>query len=544
MNAGLPMTETKPAEPAPVDRDWWRGAVIYQIYPRSFRDSDGDGVGDLRGAIEKLDYVKSLGVDAIWLSPFFRSPMKDYGYDVSDYCDVDPLFGTLADADALIARAHKLGLKVIIDQVWSHTSDRHPWFIDSRADRLNAKADWYVWADAKPDGAPPNNWQAMFGGPSWTWDARRGQYYLHNFLPEQPDLNVRHPAVQEALLNAGRFWLERGVDGFRMDVVNFLIADAMLRDNPPLAPEHAPPRPHQFQRHVYDRTQPETLDFIARLRALLDEYGAFAVGEIEDEEPLKVQRDYTDGPERLNTAYSFFLLRTREMTPQIVREAMAQWRGAKGWPSWSFSNHDVIRFPTRLAGDDPQRAKLMLALLLALRGTAFLYQGDELGLPHAQVPYERLRDPEAITFWPQGIGRDGARTPMPWSRDAHMAGFTDAQDAWLPLDPRHRALAADAQEADSASMLAFTRAMIALRRDSAALRLGAFTALEAAAPLLAFMRDAGAERMLCLFNLGPAPIRYALPPGAGAVRLAVGGAELGGASASLAGFSGLFVDVT
>src|SRR5262245_54979913 len=239
--------------------DWLRGAVISQIYPRSFRDSNSDGVGDLKGAIEKLDHVAALGCDAVWLSPFFASPMKDYGYDVSDYCAVDPLFGTLADADALIARAHALGLKVILDQVWSHSSDRHAWFAESRSSRDNAKADWYVWADARPDGSPPNNWQAMFGGCAWTWDARRRQYFLHNFLPEQPDLNVHNPAVQDALLDAGRFWLERGVDGFRLDVVNFLTHDAQLRDNPALAPKRAPPRPHQFQRHLYDRTQPETL---------------------------------------------------------------------------------------------------------------------------------------------------------------------------------------------------------------------------------------------------------------------------------------------
>lgn len=520
--------------------DWLRGAVIYQIYPRSFRDSNGDGVGDLKGAIEKLDHVAALGCDAVWLSPFFASPMKDYGYDVSDYAAVDPLFGTMADADALIARAHALGLKVIIDQVWSHSSDRHAWFAESRASRDNAKADWYVWADAKPDGSPPNNWQAMFGGPSWTWDARRRQYYLHNFLPEQPDLNVRNPAVQDALMDTARFWLDRGVDGLRLDVVNFLTHDAQLRDNPPSEHKRAPPRPHQFQRHLYDRTQPETLPFLARLRALLDRYGAVAVGEIEDEEPLRVQRDYTDGPERLHTAYSFFLLRARAMTPALIKDAMAQWEDARGWPSWSLSNHDVVRFPTRLAGDDPQRTKLILALLLSLRGTAFLYQGDELGLPHAEVPFERLRDPEAIAFWPSGIGRDGARTPMPWARAAHMAGFTDAEDAWLPLDPRHRALAVDAQSGDD-SMLAFTRATIALRRASPALREGDFVARDAPEPVLAFERLARDERMLCLFNLGPEPVRLAVSEGA--ARFSVGHAALLTGAAALNGYAGLFVSL-
>ncbi len=520
---------------------WLRGAVIYQIYPRSFRDSDGDGVGDLKGVIENLDHIARLGVDAIWLSPFVASPMKDYGYDVSDYCDVDPLFGTLADADALIARAHKLGLKVITDQVWSHSSDRHPWFTESRSSRDNPKADWYVWADAKPDGSPPNNWQAMFGGCAWTWDARRRQYYLHNFLPEQPDLNVRNPAVQDALLAIGRFWLERGIDGFRLDVVNFLIHDERLGDNPALKLAKAPPRPHQFQRHLYDRTQPETLAFLARLRALLDEFGAISVGEIEDEEPLKVQRDYTDGEGRLHTAYSFYLLRQRVLTPVIVRDAMAGWQGARGWPSWSLSNHDVIRFPTRLAGDDPERAKLMLMLLLCLRGTAFLYQGDELGLPHANVPFERLRDPEAIAFWPHGIGRDGARTPMPWLHQAPMAGFTQAADAWLPLDPRHAALAADVQEGDPASMLTFTREMIALRRESPALREGEFNALGAPEPLLAFERRAPGESLLCLFNLGAAPARWTLPMASSAVRLAHGDAKVVGGEAVLGAYAGLLL---
>ena len=521
--------------------DWLRGAVVYQIYPRSFRDADGDGVGDLKGAIDKLDHIAKLGCDAVWLSPFFTSPMKDYGYDVSNYVDVDPLFGSLADADALIQRAHELGLKVIIDQVWSHSSDQHAWFTESRASRDNAKADWYVWADAKADGSPPNNWQAMFGGCAWTWDARRRQYYLHNFLAEQPDLNVRNPAVQDALLDVARFWLNRGVDGFRLDVVNFFVHDAQLRDNPSLNLPKAPPRPHQFQRQLYTRTQPETLVFLARLRALLDEYGAMAVGEIEDEEPLKVQRDYTDGADRLHTAYSFYLLRTRAMNPAVIKEAMQGWDGAQGWPSWSLSNHDVIRAPTRLADNDPQRTKLMLALLLSIRGTPFLYQGDELGLPHADVPFERLRDPEAIAFWPSGIGRDGARTPMPWSASANMAGFTAAPDAWLPLDPRHRALAADAQEHEADSVLAFTRAFIAMRRKSEALRVGDIRLLDAPGDVLAFERVQGDERLLCLFNLGATPARF---PAAGAhVRFMLGQAAITQGVASLAAYSALFVEI-
>jgi len=518
--------------------DWLRGGVVYQIYPRSFRDVDANGVGDLKGVIEKLPYIASLGVDAIWLSPFFNSPQKDFGYDVSDYCSVDPLFGAFADVDALIESAHQLNLKVIIDQVWSHSSDQHPWFGESRASRDAPKADWYVWADAKPDGSPPNNWQAMFGGCAWTWDARRRQYYLHNFLPEQPDLNVRNPAVQDALLDVAKFWLERGVDGFRLDVVNFYVHDAQLRDNPPIPFQRTPARPHQFQRQLYTRTQPETLQFIARLRGLLDRYGAIAVGEIEDEDPLKVQLDYTNGPDRLQTAYSFYLLRQRAITPATIKAAMAGWQGAAGWPSWSLSNHDVIRFPTRLADDDPARAKLLILLLLCLRGAPFLYQGDELGLPHAKVSFERLRDPEAIAFWPNGIGRDGARTPMPWIHNAVMAGFTEAPDAWLPLDPRHRALAADLQDDDQNSVLNFTRQAVAFRKTSAAIRLGDYLPRPAPELLLGFERACAEERLLCLFNLGADAASFALER-CGLQLFSASGAKLEGATANLPGYSAL-----
>jgi alpha-glucosidase len=483
--------------------EWWRGAVIYQIYPRSFADSNNDGCGDLGGVTGKLDYVASLGVDAIWLSPFFRSPMKDFGYDVSDYRAIDPLFGTLADFDALLARAHGLGLKVIIDQVYSHSSDQHAWFTESRASRDNAKSDWYVWADAKADGSPPNNWQALFGGPSWEWDPRRHQYYLHNFLAEQPDLNVRNPAVQDALLGEAKYWLDRGVDGLRLDVANFYVQDALLRDNPSIPFSETPARPHQFQRHLYDRSQPETLAFIARRRALLDSYpGRFAVGEIEDEEPLLRQREYTDGPDRLHTAYSFFLLRAMQATPTLFLEAMRGWQNEHGWPAWSLSNHDVPRFASRLAGDDPQRAKLLIAILLCLRGATFLYQGDELGLPQAAVPFEKLRDPEAIRFWPHGIGRDGARTPMPW-RDEPGGGFSSAEP-WLPIDPRHLALAAGTQARDANSILAFTREMIGLRKACAALRIGDFSPLPAPAGVILFERASAGERLICAFNLSDA----------------------------------------
>jgi alpha-glucosidase len=493
--------------------DWWRGAVIYQIYPRSFADSNGDGVGDLKGVLGKLDYVASLGVDGIWLSPFFRSPMKDFGYDVSDYLDVDPLFGALADFDAVVERAHGLGLKVIIDQVWSHTSDQHPWFVRSAASRDNPKADWYVWADAEADGTAPNNWMASFSGPSWTWNARRRQYYLHNFLTEQPDLNFWNPAVQDAILDAGRFWLDRGVDGFRLDVINFIFHDRELRDNPVDRRHPSAAMPTRFQRHIHDRSQPQALAFLGRLRGLLDSYGArMSVGEVVDDPPLERQKEYTAGLDRLHTAYSFYLLLATAATPELFAAALKSWAGADGWPSWSLGNHDVPRFPTRLArSGDPRQVRIILAALMCLRGTIFLYQGEELGLPQAHVPFEQLRDPFAIASYAGGAGRDGARTPMPWTHQGAGAGFSDSGDTWLPIDPAHRALAVDVQEADRASMLHFTRQLIALRKSSAALRLGEAAVLDAPAGVLAVERRLAGEALLCLFELSGREAAYNAP---------------------------------
>ncbi|HLZ83666.1 MAG TPA: alpha-amylase family glycosyl hydrolase, partial [Caulobacteraceae bacterium] len=454
--------------------EWWRGAVIYQIYPRSFLDTDGDGVGDLRGVLQKLDYVASLGVDGIWLSPFFRSPMKDFGYDVSDYRDVDPLFGSLADFDALLAAAHSRGLKLVIDQVWSHTSNQHPWFLESAASRDNPRADWYVWADARPDGTPPNNWQATFGGPSWTWNPRRRQYYLHDFLSEQPDLNYWNERVQDAILDVARFWLERGVDGFRLDVINHVFHDRELQDNPAAFYDQAPATTTQFQRHVHDKSRPEALAFLSRLRALTDRYDArMMVGEVFDEASLQRQQEYTIPPARLHTAYSFFLLHATAATPALFVEALTAWANAPGWPSWSLGNHDVERFASRLASSgDPRQAEILLAVLLCLRGTIFLYQGEELGLPQANVPFEKLRDPFAIAAYTGGSGRDGARTPMPWTPDGPSAGFSASAETWLPVDPTHRPLAVAAQEADPGSTLHFTRGLTALRRSWWALRHG------------------------------------------------------------------------
>jgi alpha-glucosidase len=518
--------------------EWWRGAVIYQVYPRSFQDTNGDGIGDLAGVTQRLDYIASLGVDGIWLSPFFTSPMRDFGYDVSDYRGVDPIFGTLADFDRLLAEAHARGLKVIIDQVWAHTSDQHPWFVESAASADSAKADWYVWADPKADGTPPNNWLAVFGGPSWTWRATRRQYYLHNFLTEQPQLNYWNGAVQDAILDVARFWLDRGVDGFRLDVINLVFHDRDLRDNPPAERARRPARATDMQHHVFDRNRSEALAFVSRLRALIDSYPEkMTVGEVVDDPPLPRQQEYTRPPHGLHTAYGFHFLQARRAAPGLFAEAFTAWADVAGWPSWSLGNHDVPRFASRLAHGDPALARTLMAALMGLRGTIFIYQGEELGLPQAKVPFERLKDPFDIASWAGDAYRDGARTPMPWRAGAPMAGFTRAPDAWLPIDPAHAPLAVDAQETDPASALAFTRALIALRRASAALRLGEARLLAAPKGVLAFERRLADECVLCVFELAG---RTAQLPVAGETMLAWG-AKLADGTLALDPHGGAFV---
>ena len=478
--------------------DWWRGAVLYQIYPRSFFDADGDGVGDLAGITARLDYVASLGVEGIWLSPFFPSPMRDFGYDVSDFCAVDALFGTLADLDALVARAHALGLKVAIDQVWSHTALEHPWFAHSRQSRDNPWADWYVWADPKPDGGPPNNWQSWMGCACWTWEPRRQQYYLHNFLPQMPDLNFHCPAVQEAVLQVARFWLDRGVDGFRLDTANYYCHDRSLTDNPPQPPERRGDQPAAMQQHLHNICQPETLGFLERVRSVLNAYTdargeRFAVAEIGSANNLERMVEYTRGSERLHTAYSFVLL-GGQPAPKDLAGLLAPWNsgeGAAAWPSWALSNHDTPRVATRWAQGDPARTQQLLALLAVLRGTVFLYQGEELGLPQSVIPFERLQDPFGKAHWPRNPGRDGCRTPMPWRHDAPNAGFSRAgSEPWLPADPAHAALAVDVQEANAQSSLHLTRRLLALRRTVPALQRGKLTVLQADEHLFIVRRDA------------------------------------------------------
>ncbi|TWB24442.1 alpha-glucosidase [Nitrospirillum amazonense] len=498
-------THTGPGGPRP----WWRGAAIYQIYPRSFADANNDGVGDLPGITRHLDHVASLGVDAIWLSPFFTSPMRDFGYDVSDFRDVDPLFGTLADFDALVARAHALNLKVIIDQVYSHTSDQHAWFQESRQDRTNPKADWYVWADAKPDGSPPCNWQSVFGGPAWTWDARRRQYYLHNFLTEQPDLNVHNPVVQDALLDVARFWLDRGVDGFRLDAINFSMHDPAFTDNPVNPDPHAlRTRPFDFQLHSKNMSHPDIPKFLERIRGVLDSYGGdrFTVAEVGGPDADREMKAFTAGDTRLNSAYDFSFLYADTLTPALVRKALELWpdEPGLGWPSWAFSNHDAPRCVSRWAKpqDRAAFARMAALLLVTLRGNIFLYQGEELALTQVPIPFEQLQDPEAIANWPLTLGRDGARTPMPWTSGAPNAGFSTAQP-WLPVGADHDAMAVDRQQADPHSHLALTRRVLGLRKTHEALAVGDMRFIETGEHVLAFERSHGDETLLCLFNFGP-----------------------------------------
>jgi alpha-glucosidase len=538
----------QPLAPEFSSTPWWKGAAIYQIYPRSFMDANGDGVGDLPGITARLDHVASLGVDAIWISPFFTSPMRDFGYDVSDHCDVDPVFGTLADFDALVARAHGLGLKVIVDQVYAHSSDLHPWFARSRSAREGPGADWYVWADAKPDGTPPNNWQSVFGGPAWTWDARRRQYYMHTFLKEQPQLNVHNLEVQDALLSVARFWLERGVDGFRLDALNHSMHDLDLRDNPP-APDDGRlrTRPFDHQTKLHSQSQPQVIGFIERIRALCDEFGAiYTVAEVGGDDSVREMKAFTAGEQRLSSAYGFDFLYAPDLTPEMVREAMVRWDGvpaddglAQGWPSWAFENHDAPRAVSRWCPPDASRderdhfVRMKLTLLACLKGNPILYQGEELGLLRDEIPFELLQDPEAIANWPLTLSRDGARTPMPWA-DAPLGGFTTGAP-WLPLSAENRARAVASQEAAGASLLHFTREVLVLRKAHPALRTGALVNCVAGAALLAFDRVGADGTVHCRFNLGRKQLPTKAP--AGEVLLAVNGAT----ATAMPGWSALVI---
>jgi alpha-glucosidase len=492
-------------------RQWWRGGVIYQIYPRSFQDSNGDGIGDLPGILRRLDHVAGLGVDAIWLSPIFESPQEDMGYDVSNYTDVDRLFGSLEDFDALIERAHALGLKVIIDQVLSHSSDRHPWFRESRVNRTNARADWYVWVDPNKDGTPPNNWPSVFGGRAWEWNPARRQYYLHNFLVSQPDLNFHNKAVQDAVLDVMRFWLERGVDGFRFDTVNYYFHDAKLRSNPPAKrKDHLPyaVNPYDMQDHRFSKSQPENVAFLRRIRMLMNRFPeTTTVGEVGDSQrAVALMSEYTSGGDKLHMCYSFEFL-GKEFTAAHFRSRIEQFFAASkdGWPCWSFSNHDVDRHISRWAahGESPKAlGRQAAALLLSLKGSVCLYQGEELGLPQAEMLFEERTDPPGIRFWPEYKGRDGCRTPIPWEEGEPPNGFTTGKP-WLPVKSAHAALNVAAEQVDPESMLAFYRRLIAWRKGHDCLVEGGIGFLKTAEPVLAYRRTGEGASMLCAFNLSP-----------------------------------------
>ena len=492
---------------------WWQSGVIYQIYPRSFQDLNGDGMGDLRGIGQRLDYLAGLGIDAIWISPIYPSPMVDFGYDVADYCDIDPRFGTLADFDDLLAQAHARGIKILLDFVPNHTSDRHAWFVESRSSHDNPKRDWYLWRDAAPDGGPPNNWVSDFGGSAWEWDEATGQYYYHAFLKEQPDLNWRSPAVQAAMYDVMRFWFDRGVDGFRIDVLWHLIKAEAFPDNPPNAAYHPALGDMHRVLQLHSTDQPEVHAIAAEMRAIADSYGSAGRGErvLIGEIYLPVDRlMHYYGRERpeMHLPFNFQLIEAvweaRALAALIATYEAALPPG--GWPNWVLGNHDRPRVATRLG---QAQARVAAMLLLTLRGAPTLYYGDELGLSDVPIPPEQLHDPRGLREPGLGLGRDPVRTPMPWDGSAH-AGFSTAQ-SWLPLNADWPTRNVARMMPEPASILRLYHQLLALRRDHPALAVGAFALLESDGDVLAYERREGAQRLIIALNLGGQPQRLALP---------------------------------
>jgi alpha-glucosidase len=493
---------------------WWQRGIVYQVYPRSFMDSDGDGVGDLPGITARLDYLRWLGVDAVWISPIYPSPMADFGYDVADYTGIHPLFGTLEDFDRLVGAAHARGLRVILDFVPNHSSDQHPWFHESRSSKDSAKRDWYIWKDPAPDGGPPNNWLSNFGGPAWTLDPATGQYYYHAFLPEQPDLNWRNPRVVDAMLDVLRTWLDRGVDGFRVDVIWHLVKDADFRDNPPNPAWTEAERPYDSLIHAHSTDQPEVHEVIARMRRLFDEYAErVLIGEIY----LPVERlvrYYGEDEPGVHLPFNFQLILAAWDARHIARligdyEAALP---ASGWPNWVLGNHDQHRIASRVG---PAQARVAAMLLLTLRGTPTLYYGDEIGMHDVPIPPERVHDPFEKNVPGKGLGRDPERTPMQWS-PAPGAGFT-AGEPWLPLADDFREVNVEAARTDPRSVLTLYRRLIALRRGEPALEVGRYHAVEAEGDVLAYVRRArsGESSFLVVLNLGPRPQVFRVPDGTG-----------------------------
>jgi len=478
---------------------WWRDGSIYQIYPRSFADSNGDGIGDLNGITGRLDYLKQLGIDAIWLSPIYPSPDVDFGYDVSDYCDVDPKYGTLEDFDRLVEAAHARDLRVVMDLVLNHTSDQHPWFVQSRQSRDNPYRDWYLWADPAPGGGPPNNWESVFGGRGWEFDPATGQYYFHMFYKQQPDLNWRNPAVRQAMLDVFRFWLERGVDGFRLDVFNVYFKDAELRSNPPKFGI----RGFDRQQHTYDVDRPEMEPLLAEIRALLDSYPErYAVGETFESTPQLAARYCRPG--LLHGTFNFKFTKSRWNAAAFLRaiqdaEAVLD---SGSWPTWVLNNHDLPRAGTRYGqGENDQRLKVAAALLLTLRGTPFLYMGEEIGMRDIPIRRDQILDPIGKRYWPFFKGRDGCRSPMQWDASAN-AGFTSGTP-WLPVHQNAAERNVENQQDDPDSLLNFYKKLLHLRRAIPALRTGMFQPLNfAPRRILAYLRADQNTTVLVAMNFG------------------------------------------
>ena len=491
---------------------WWQTGIIYQIYPRSYQDSNGDGVGDLPGIEARLDYVRSLNVGAVWLSPIYPSPMHDFGYDVADYCAVHPLFGTLTDFDRLLDAVHRRGMKLILDLVPNHTSDEHPWFIESRASRDNPKRDWYIWRDPAPDGGPPNNWLSYFGGPAWTFDKQTGQYYMHQFVTQQPELNYRNPAVVAALLDGMRFWLDRGVDGFRVDVIWLMMKDPLFRDEPP-NPTWDGVNPHNSLKHIYTANLPEVHGLIREMRKVLDAYDdRMMVGEIYM--PNEDLVTYYGGPagNECHLPFNFQLINAPWDAATVRRmvDAYEAILPAGAWPNWVLGNHDQHRLVTRIG---PAQARVANMLLLTLRGTPTCYYGDEIGMENVPIPPEMVQDPPALNQPEIAhlVGRDPERTPMQWDASPN-AGFAPAGvRTWLPVANDYAARNVAAQEVDPASFLSFYRRLTTLRRAEPALSIGAYRSLDSgAADVFAYERSHGADRFLIVLNFGAEPQRLDL----------------------------------
>ena len=533
-------------------KQWWRRAVFYEIYVRSFQDSTGNGVGDLAGITARLDYLNdgtpgSLGIDGLWLTPINPSPMYDFGYDVSDYCAVDPLFGDLGDLDRLLAAAHRRGMRVILDLVPNHTSHEHAWFADARASRSAARRDWYIWRDPAPDGGPPNNWVSSFGGPAWTLDAATGQYYLHSFLAEQPDLNWRNPAVVAAMQDVLRFWLARGVDGFRVDVIHKLIKDDQFRDNPP--PDERDPHPirdYFGQQHVWDHDRPEVHEIIRGWRRLLDQHGARTmVGEVYLLEPAKVAAYHGSANDELPLAFNFAFQWTpwdAALFRQRVEEVERLWP-AGAQPTYVLSSHDAPRHRTRF-GDHQlaaPRARLAALLLLTLRGTPFLYYGEEIGMRDVEIPRERIRDPVGKRF--AGLGRDPERTPMQWDASP-QAGFSSTADTWLPLAPDAQQVNVAAQTDDPDSLLSFYRRVIWWRKSAPAILDGSLRVLDGSDDTFVYVRELGGQRLVVALNFATEPRRVALPSPGRVVLSTVLGRVGGGAAIDLSGCEGLVIELS